>query len=518
MTAGRASASPSRLPELVRQLQRAAAYDHSTEAIRHIETHISHVFLCGDYAYKIKKDVRLGFVDFSSLDKRLAACQEEVRLNQRLAPALYLGVVPITGTPRAPHVNGAGEPIEFAVKMRQFAPESTLDALDAADALTSEHVEAIGRGVARFHGFDCARADAGDAWGDPATVWPPVAQNFADMAPLVTLADDRSQLDALQAWSHSEHRRLVPLMVARKREGAVRECHGDLHLGNLAWVDKRLLIFDCLEFDPALRWIDIQSEIAFCMMDLMARGHMNFAWLLINTWLEDTGDYTGLALLRYYAVYRALVRAKIAAHRARESTGDESVAADASWRALVALATRLMIHPWPLRLDIAHGFSGSGKTTITRALMQTPGAIRLRADIERKRMAGLDALASSASETNQGLYSDKVTRATYARLTQLAAGLLTARWPVIVDASCLKRWQRVALREVARAQGVPFHILDFDVPEPVLRRRIVQRRKTGRDASEAGLKVLAWQIATADPLADDERELATQIPAVPGLR
>lgn len=531
----------------VRRLCDAACYDHAVDSIQHIETHISHILLTGSYAYKIKKPLNLGFLDFSTLDKRLRACQEEVRLNQRLAPQIYLGVVPITGTSQSPQVNGSGRPIEYAVKMRQFPFDSTLDRLDGAGQLTRSHVEAIGRSVGRFHRLDCARAGDDSAWGDPEQVWYPVAQNFLQILPLLSDPAAAGQLVALRQWSEAEHRRLIPHMLQRRRAGLIRECHGDLHLGNLAWVDEQLLVFDCLEFDPALRWIDIQSEIAFCTMDLMQRGHTDLAWLLLNTWLEETGDYPGLALFRYYAVYRALVRVKIAAVRAGQAPeadppdanqsdadqpranqdgadpsganqdGAEHARARNDIQALLALATRLTSHPWPVRIDITHGLSGSGKTTVTHALMQTPGAIRLRSDVERKRLAGLDAMAASGSRTGQGLYSDDATRRTYSRLADLSAALLEAGWPVIVDATFLARWQRDLFRELARTQGVPFHILDFEVPESTLRQRVGMRRRAGRDASEAGLEVLQHQIDQAQPLTANERAHAVPIHAhLPG--
>ncbi|MBT9569234.1 MAG: AAA family ATPase [Thiobacillus sp.] len=499
--------------DLIRQLDSPACYDHSVESIRHIETHISHILLTGTFAYKIKKALNLGFLDFSTLDKRLVACQEEVRLNQRLAPETYLGVVPITGTFEAPEVNGLGAPIEYAVKMRQFPPDATLDRLDADNQLTRTHIEAVGRILARFHETDCARADSHSTWGAPEQIRQPVAQNFLQISPLLIDPDAQTQLDELQQWSEAEHRRLIPLMIERKCTGFVRECHGDLHLGNLAWVNERLLVFDCLEFDPALRWIDVQSDVAFCTMDLMQRGHMDLAWLLLNTWLEVSGDYAGLALLRYYAVYRALVRAKIAAVRASQTLGTEQTRARADTLALLALATRLTIHPWPLRLDITHGLSGSGKTTISRALMQTPGAIRLRSDVERKRLAGLEALSASGSKTGQGLYTDEVTRRIYSHLARQAGTLLEAGWPVIVDATFIARWQRDMFRELARAHGVPFHILNFEVAEATLRDRVRQRGKRGRDASEADLDVLQYQIETAEPLGPDELDHATPIHA-----
>ena len=489
---------------LVRSLRDPACYDHVAGPVQVIETHISYVLLTGEFAYKIKKPLDLGFLDFSSLDKRLHACCDEVRLNRRLAPDIYLDVVPITGTPAAPHVNGAGMAFEYAVKMRQFPADATLDRLDAEGRLSAQHIEPIATTLARFHLDGCARAAPDSPWGSPEAIWKPVAQNFAQIAPRLDDPSDRERLDALQDWSAAEHTRLTPLMAARKRDGFVRECHGDLHLGNLAWVDDRLLVFDCIEFNPELRWLDIQSEIAFCYMDLLQRGHADWAWLFLNDWLEQTGDHAGLALLRYYAVYRALVRAKVNAIRSAQAAGPERDAALADVRTLLNLAMALT-HPPPLRLDITHGLSGSGKTTVTRTLMQDPGAIRLRSDIERKRLAGLDALAKSGSGVGQHLYAADATRRTYGHLAQQAGSLLDAGWPVIVDATFTARWQRDLLRETARTRHVDFRILDFPVPVATLRARIVRRARTGSDASEADLAVLQHQLDTEEQLGTDEQ-------------
>jgi aminoglycoside phosphotransferase family enzyme/predicted kinase len=497
------------LSELIRHLGDPACYDHAAGPVRVIETHISHVLLTGEFAYKIKKPLNLGFLDFSSLDKRLAACREEVRLNRRLAPAIYLDVVPITGTPDAPRINGSGEAFEYAVKMRQFPPDATLDRLDAQGGMGAQQVESIATTAAHFHLQDCARAGEDSPWGSPEKVWQPVAQNFLQIAPRLQDPADRRQLDALHAWSEAEHARLAPLLAARKRDGFVRECHGDLHLGNLAWVDDQLLVFDCLEFNPELRWIDVMSEVAFAWMDLLQRGHAEWAWLFLNDWLEITGDHAGLALLRYYAVYRALVRAKVAAIRSGQTTGAGHDAALAEARALLELASTLT-RPLPARLDITHGLSGSGKTTVTRTLMQTPGAIRLRSDVERKRRAGLDALARSGSGVGQQLYATDATRRTYEHLAQRAGEILDAGWPVIVDATFTARWQRDLLREAAHTRNVEFRIVDFPVPVATLRERIVQRSRSGNDASEADLAVLQHQLDTEEPLgADEQREIVS---------
>jgi aminoglycoside phosphotransferase family enzyme/predicted kinase len=492
------------LPQLIRSLHAPACYDHAARPVRLIETHISWVLLTGEFAYKIKKPLDLGFLDFSSLDKRLHACCDEVQLNRRLAPAIYLDVVPITGTPASPRVNGSGETFEYAVKMRQFPPDATLDRLDAQGEMTAQHVEAIATTLARFHREGCARATVNSPWGSPEKIWQPVAQNFVQISSRLDDPADRQNLDALQRWSEAEHARLTPLMAARKRDGFVRECHGDLHLGNLAWVDDQLLVFDCIEFNPELRWIDIQSEVAFCYMDLMQRGHVDWAWLFLNGWLEKTGDYAGLALLRYYVVYRALVRAKVSAIRSAQTAGPERDAALAEVRTLLNLATTLT-RPLSLRLDITHGLSGSGKTTVTQKLMQTPGAIRLRSDVERKRLAGLDTLARSGSGVGENLYAADASRRTYDHLARLAGEILNAGWPVIVDATFTARWQRDLLREMVRTRKVEFRILDFPVPVATLRERIVQRSREGNDASEADLAVLQHQLDTEEPLADDEQ-------------
>ena len=490
--------------ELIGNLINPACYDHPVGQVQVVETHISKILLAGKFAYKIKKPLELGFLDFSTLRKRLHACHEEVRLNRRLAPDFYLGVVAITGSPAAPHINGSGEAFEYAVKMRWFPPGATLDQLEAQGRLTPRQVETIAATIARFHLQDCARASADEPWGDPQQIWKPVEQNFLQIGPRLADSAGRRQLDALHCWSEAEHARLSPLMISRKRDGFIRECHGDLHLGNLAWVDDQLLVFDCLEFNPELRWIDVMSEVAFCYMDLLQRGHPDWAWLFLNVWLEKTGDYEGLALLRYYAVYRALVRAKVAVLRTEQTSGPAHDVACAEASVILKVAETLTC-PMPLRLDITHGLSGSGKTTVTRTLMQKPGAIRLRSDVERKRLAGIDTLARSNSGFGQDLYAADVTRRTYEHLAQLAGETLDAGWPVIVDATFIARRQRDLLRERAQSRNVAFHILDFQVPVNILRERIIQRAREARDPSEADLVILQHQIDSEEALATEEQ-------------
>ena len=283
--------------------------------------------------------------------------------------------------------------------------------------------------------------------------------------------------------------------------------------------DHYFLVVNASNLDKDFAWLQEQSknfdvtlkntspEVAFCYMDLLQRDHPDWAWLFLNLWLEKTGDHAGLALLRYYAVYRALVRAKVAVLRAGQTTGPDHDAALNDARALLQLATTLT-RPLPLRLDITHGLSGSGKSTVSQKLMQNPGAIRLRSDVERKRLAGLDALALSGSGIGEQLYATGATRRTYEYLARLTGDMLDAGWPVIVDATFIARWQRDLLREQAQSRGVAFHILDFQAPVAVLRERILKRTRLGNDASDADLAVLQHQLDTEEPLANDEQVFA----------
>ena len=350
------------------------------------------------------------------------------------------------------------ESIEYAVQMRQFPPDATLDRLDERGELGIEQIDQLAARLAQFHLTECARAPAASPWCEPGSVAQPVAENFKLFFAKLDDAAEIRRLTALHGWSRAEQERLAH--QRRERDGFVRECHGDLHLGNLAWVDGQLLIFDCIEFSPALRWIDVISEVAFCFMDLLHRQRNGLAMRFLNAWLEASGDYAGMALLRYYAVYRALVRAKVAALRAGQSAGNHAEADRAEVTSCLQLAESLTVIA-PPQLWITHGLSGSGKTTLAQSLLQEQGMIRLRSDVERKRLVGLDALARSASGMEQGLYAQHATRRTYEHLARLAEGLLDAGWPVIVDAACLARWQRDLFRDLAQRRGAPFRILDI---------------------------------------------------------
>jgi aminoglycoside phosphotransferase family enzyme/predicted kinase len=491
------------LGRLVAALRDPARYPHPAGAVEVHETHISVVLVAGEFAYKLKKPLNLGFLDFGTLEKRRTACEDEVRLNRRTAPDLYLDVVPIGGTPEEPRI-GVAPAVEYAVRMRRFDQSALLDRVAARGAMDTAMLVRLARDLAAFH----AAADAAGErpYGGPDQALAPARDNFAQLAPLVEASGDRELLDHLDAWTAREHARVRDRMAARRAAGRVRECHGDLHLGNIVVLDGRATPFDCIEFNDALRWIDVMSEVAFLVMDLVDHAHAEAAHRFLDAYLEATGDYDGLAVLPFYLVYRATVRAKIACIRAHQPGLDVHgrTRADAEYHAYLRLARTLSVPHRPAIVAM-HGLSGSGKSHAAARLVERTGGVRVRSDVERKRLHGLAWDAASGAGVATQLYSPEATQRTYARLEALAATIADAGWIAIIDAASLRRDEREAFARLAAARGVPFVIVWCEAAEPVLRERIETRTAAGGDPSEATVAVLERQLAFREPLGDAER-------------
>ncbi len=491
----------SALPPLIQALLAPACYAHPVSRVELIQTHISWVLLAGDFAYKIKKPVRLPFLDFSTLAQRKTSCQDELRLNQRYAPDIYLNLVRITGTPQAPFLDGPGDPIEYTVKMRCFDEAGRLDRVCARGALQAAHLSDLADTLTTFHQAAAVAAPA-TRFGSPDAILSAALENFDELQQNAALAGLTQRLAALRAWTETQHKQLAPTLQARKQAGQVRECHGDLHLGNLVLIDGRVRLFDCIEFNEDLRWIDVASDIAFTYVDLLAHRQSGLANWFVNEVFSRSGDYEAAALLRFYAVYRALVRAKVALIRVGQNGGGSSETLD-----YLALAERLAAAPAP-QLLITHGLSGCGKTVASSQLLQSDpqaSTLRLRSDVERKRLFGLASTAPSGSPAGGGIYDADAQVRTYARLHALAALLLRAGWSVIVDATFLKRAQRDAFRALATGLGLRFGILAPEATPGQLQERIQARQAQGHDASEATLPVLERQMRALEPLDAQEQ-------------
>lgn len=495
---------------LVAALQDGRRYPHAAKSVRVIETHISWVLLAGRYAYKIKKALDLGFLDFTELEARRFYCAEEIRLNRRLAPKIYLDVISIGGNPEQPEL-GAQPAIEYAVRMKRFASGRLMDRLLARDRITPGHMDSLAATLARFHG-SLPAAETGSAFGSARAIRAAALQNFEQLRPLLKEPADNRALDELRHATEAACTACEGRFEERRARGCVRECHGDLHLGNIALIGAEPVPFDGIEFNPDLRWIDVMSEIAFPVMDLVHLQRPGLACRLLNAYLEATGDYGGIAVLNFYIAYRATVRAKVSAIRSAQTCLSRRKVADAlaTWRSYLALARNALARHRPA-LIITHGLPGSGKSTFAQAALERLQAIRIRSDVERKRLFGLAPLASSHSQAGGGIYGADATRRTYARLLELARELLTAGFPVIVDAAFLKQEERAHFQELAHELVIPFAIASMQAGPAILRSRILKRHHQEKDASEADIAVLEMLLAAQQPLSQVERDCTVAI-------
>ena len=465
-----------------------------------IETPISWVLLAGQSAWKLKKPVRLPFVDYTALAARRHFCEEEVRLNRRLAPTLYLGVARVAasadgaGPQLLPGADGPA--IDYAVRMRRFPDGALFGQQLQAGTLDGADVDRLAALLADFHqGQAPAGAAQAADWGS-AERRRSVALAALEGAGAAASPAERARL---RDWLDAEAAALAPLWALRRQEGRVRECHGDLHLDNLVSLDGGVAAFDGIEFDAALRWIDVLDDIAFAVMDFAARGRPDLAFRLLGGWLERTGDHGGVPALRFSLVYRALVRAQVAClgGAGHEAAARRYLDAALAW-------TR----PGQPRLAITHGLPGSGKTWASQQWLQQQGAIRLRSDVERKRLFGLGPLADSRAH-GLDLYTPEANARTHARLLQAARLALGAGFAVVLDAAFLRRADRAQARALAAELGVPFSILACDAPLAVLRARLLARRG---DASEASDAVLEQLRLSAEPLSADEAGCVARTP------
>ena len=461
------------LPPLIQQMLVPRFYPHTVKAsIQLLQTHISYVLLTGDYAYKVKKQVNLGFLDFSTLEQRRQFCEQELHINRRWSPELYLSMVPIVectpgqfqlSSPLVPNENEGGAEIasstpsmpvvDYAVLMHQFAQKDLFSHRFQQGELTLAQIQALGRLIADLHQVAPTSADI-TANGSVEGVRRVADNNYAISRPFLGQTQTQAQLDQTQAFSNQFFQDHDDWFQQRQAAGKIRDCHGDLHLNNVCFYEGKIQVFDCVEFNPDFRHIDVIYDMAFMVMDLAAQGRLDFANVFLNTYLEHTGDYEGAALLPLYLSMRAYIRGNV-----NSLAAQDPVIAVPQQQQCQQKATDYYHRAWeytqPMRgqLFLMSGLSGSGKSTVARQLAQQMNAIHIRSDAVRKHLAGipLEQRGDRGGQLGDGIYTPAMTLRTYDRLLQYGLQLTQQGWTVILDAKYDQRDLRGQVIAAARS-------------------------------------------------------------------
>lgn len=497
--------------KLISALQKPELFPHPIEKFELIETHLSWVLLTGSFAYKIKKAVNLGVVDFTTLAKRKHYCQLEVMLNQRLASLIYVDVIAISGTPEQPQLNDSS-PIEYAVKMKQFPQQDLFTVLAYEDKLTVPIIKAVAQQVAFFH-LQAQPCEPNQPFGEPDNIFTYVEENFSTLKKLLENPIQVRQLMSIATWAHHQFAKIKHFLVQRKKDSFVRACHGDLHLGNIVMYQGKPLIFDCIEFNENFRWTDVMNDVSFLAMDLAHHHLPGLKNIFLNQYFDLTADYMGAPLIPFYQSYRAMVRAKVTAFQLKQLSPHDPLF-DLLQNDLSQLLTLAQSYTFPAapKLIFTVGPSGSGKTLFTEhLLLWEPNAIRLRSDILRKRNHQMDPYQPTPADQISTVYSEQSTQTLYQQLHDLAQHLLSAGFCVIIDATCLYSWQRQLFMTLASRLNVPCQILVFSGQAQALQERIQHRLIHHPDPSDADEKVLQWQLANFENLTPEEQKIAKEI-------
>lgn len=495
----------STMPPLIEQMMQPGFYPHPVkEPIQLKQTHISYVFLTGDYAYKVKKPMNFGFLDFSTLEQRRHFCLEEMRMNQQNAPEIYLEVLPISQSGDKFELNGTGEPVEYVLKMREFPQEDLFIFLFEQGRLTETLLEKLGRVVAEFH----AKAETNDyirSFGEVSQVRQAFDENYEQTEKYIDRTQTPQQFEETKQFTDAFFANQQELFIRRIQSNKIRECHGDPHLRNIClWQDK-ILLFDRIEFNEPFRFVDVMYDVAYILMDFEAQGRKDLGNAFLNAYLEQTGDWEGLQVLPLYLIRQTYVRAKVNSFL----LDDPGISNDLKQEA-EATATHYYRLAWEYtksnkgRLILMSGLSGSGKTTVARHLARQTGAIHIRSDAVRKHLAGIPLDQQGGAD----LYTPTMNEKTYDRLLELGIILASQGFPVILDA----KYDRQAFRQkaIARCQShqLPIQIVHCTAPEEVLRDRLLSRTN---DVSDATADLLTQQQAAAEPFTDAEKSLVTTL-------
>jgi uncharacterized protein len=488
-----------KFPTLIKQMLQPGFYPHEViEPIELVQTHISYVLLTGNYAYKLKKAVNFGFLDFSTLEKRKHFCHEELRLNQRGASELYLEVLPVTVVGEQYQLGGTGKTVEYVVKMRQFPQEWLFSTLFDQGKLTEAHLEDLGRVVAEYH----AKSHTNDyirSFGEVPQVRAAIDENYQQTNKYIGGPQTQEQFEATKKYTDNFFVERPQVFTSRIENNFIRECHGDLHLRNIALWNDKIALFDCIEFNEPFRFVDVMYDVAFTVMDLEARHCPDLANAFLNTYVEQTGDWEGLQVLPLYLSRQAYVRAKVTSFLLDDPNIPDTAKEEAAKTAAAYYKQAYdYTQPQQGKLILMSGVSGSGKSTTAKYLARKLPAIQIRSDAVRKHLGGI----SLQERGGDDLYTAEMTEKTYARLLNLGMMLAKQGFTVILDAKYDKQHLRQDAIAQAEKHQIPLQIVYCTAPVEVVQSRLAQR--TG-DIADATVDLLPLQLQQAEEFTPDEQ-------------
>lgn len=471
-----------KIPALIEALLDPDIYPHRPHQVKLIQTHISYVILTGSYVLKIKKPVNLGFLDFTTLDKRRVYCEQELILNRRLSPEIYVDIVEIKKDGDQFHIGGRGELVEVAVRMRELPQEKALSQLLERNGVTEDMMDDLAKIMANFHQSAETSPRIAD-FGTAENIFVSIDENFRQTERYVGITLSQRKYQALKRYSYRFLERR-DLFEKRIEEGKIRDCHGDFHCQNVYFLDK-IYILDCIEFNERFRYIDVASDVAFLTMDLDLRGYRGFSNRILNTYLQFTGDYGLLAMLDFYKIYRAYVRGKVGSFELdiKGLLPQERMAIKKKAEKYFDLAYQYLKKKETPFLIATTGIIGSGKSYISKELASRIDAVVLRSDAVRKKLLQLSPAKHMYEPFGEGIYSENTTVAVYDRLIREAENILGTGKVVIIDASFSKKWQRNKVVDLAEGRGYPYFFIYCYCHDNIIKERLRIRSEREHDIS-----------------------------------
>jgi uncharacterized protein len=493
-----------RLEALIRGMSDPAVYPHKPEAVQVIQTHISVVFLAGKLVYKVKKPLNLGFLDFTTLERRRYFCEQEVKLNSRFSEGIYLGVVDIWESQSGVNLSGEGATIEVAVLMSRIPEDRIMTNMLKKDLITTDILDRLADRIAYFHSH--AAGGPGIAgFGSTEVIYRNVKENLDQALPFVGRTIDRNTYDQIARLSLDFIDAHRDLFLRRMRGGFIRDCHGDLHVDHVVILDD-IMLYDCIEFNDRFRYGDTAADLAFLLMDLDFQGYPALAKHLAERYAHTSGDAESLKLLSFYRSYRAFVRGKVLGFELDEPeiSDAESERAVRTANDYFRLSLSYLKPPPPPALIVMCGLMATGKSFIATKLAKRLGLALLRSDEIRKDLLGVKRSQRRLDKFRQGIYTAGSTERTYEALFSAAEKSLAQGRSVILDASFMSYEHRRRARELARHAKVLFRLIECAAPEEVIRERLKARLEQKDEPSDARWEIFDSQKAAFQPIRSDE--------------